>query len=312
MKINLLKIYSYAMALGGIISCIAPSPAKAADFPDHLLPESATIYFQRVDQLIFIPNLLQTPVNRRLARSPFSPDFHKLSLLIPNYNSRFSFFYSSTKAKTFSDFYGNNFSPSANLFFSPGESRRLGISGDYQLGRFYVSSEFTWDLTETDKPGKNLDKNITFKFDAGGNYGNLQTGFMYYFASADDGTFNPLNVQDSPAFILNNSYGVMQAEMGETGKRIKEEGLHAFVFHSDLALTNRLNIHGGLAYGVSADDLKNSYGMEVDLGASYAIFDNLIYEIRLGYLNVGNVKQYEDSSNPEDMYLLTHHLTLEF
>ncbi len=300
------------MALAGFFIFVSTSQAKAADFPDHIIPESTTIYFHRADQLIFIPNLLQSPVNRSLSRSPFAANFRKVSLFIPADYSRFSFSYIQGRTNSIPSFYENNFPPPANLFSPPRINRRLGISGDYQLGQFYVSSEFTWDPSDIRPVEKDKEKNITFQLDAGGNYDNLQTGFMYYYASAGDGTFNPLNVQQSPTYILNNSNGVMHAEMGGTGERIKEDGIHAVVLHSDLALTDRLNLHGGLAYGVSAADAKNSYGMEVDVGASYAIFDNLIYEVRLGYLNVGNVRQFDDTDNPEDMYLLSHHLTLEF
>ena len=309
---NRMKKYFAAAVLGLTLAFPAFSPAAAADFPDHILPETTTIYFQRADQLIFIPNLLQTPVNRSLARSPFIPNFHKVSLVLPAHSGQLFFSYGQSGTNIADSSYDNNLLAPGNLFFIPQRTRQLEIGGDYQLGQFYVSSEFTWDLAEIDRPGNDTAENITFKLDAGQNFGNLQTGIMYYYASADDGSFNLLPPRQSPAYILNNSYGIMQADLGDTGEMIKENGIHTIILHSDLALNNRLNLHGGLAYGLSAADSKNSYGMEVDVGASYAIFDNLIYEVRLGYLNMGNVKHYDEASNPEDMYLLTHHLTLEF
>lgn len=299
------------MALGlGATLTFQAALGQAADFPGYILPESTTIYFQRADQLIFIPNLLQTPVNRSLARRPY---FHKASLLVPDYDSRLSISYDQAEDGMVSDFYGNDLPALDIIFFRPRRNQRLKIAGDYQLGRFYVSSEFTWDLAELEQSGQDSDENsYTFKFDAGHNYGNLQTGLMYYYASADDGSLNLLNSGNSPAYILNNSSGIMEADRGNTAALIRNDGVHAIVLHSDLALSSRLNLHGGLAYGISATDPKNSYGMEVDIGASYAIFDNLIYKVRLGYLNAGNFEQYDNHSNPEDMYLLTHHLTLEF
>ncbi len=307
-----IKKYFSTIALCGALA-VPALPVEAAGLPDHIMPESSTIYFQRADQLIFVPNLLQTPVNRNLSRSLFSPpNFYKVSLVIPDHNKHFSFSYTRARTKRISEFYGNSFLAPGNNFFLPRNSQRLEFNGEYQLGQFYVSSEFTWDLAETDQPDKNSAEGITFKFDAGQTSENLQTGFMYYYASSNDGTFNLLNPQQSPAYILNNSYGLMQTDSSETADRIKKDGIHAIILHSDLALSNRFNLHGGLAYGMSATDSKNNYGMEVDVGASYTIFDNLIYEVRFGYLNYGNIQQYNNSNDPEDMYLLTHHLTLEF
>lgn len=54
-------------------------------------------------------------------------------------------------------------------------------------------------------------------------------------------------------------------------------------------------------------------GWEVDLTASYKIFDNLTYMVGGGYLFVGDYfKGFDDTTKLKDNYLLTHRLTLNF
>jgi hypothetical protein len=57
----------------------------------------------------------------------------------------------------------------------------------------------------------------------------------------------------------------------------------------------------------------DKYGWEVDLTASYKIFDNLTYMVGGGYLFVGDYwKGFDDTTKLKDNYLLTHRLTLNF
>jgi len=70
-----------------------------------------------------------------------------------------------------------------------------------------------------------------------------------------------------------------------------------------------LPVAGGriLEYG------SDKYGWEVDLTASYKIFDNLTYMVGGGYLFVGDYwKGFDDTTKLKDNYLLTHRLTLNF
>ncbi len=59
--------------------------------------------------------------------------------------------------------------------------------------------------------------------------------------------------------------------------------------------------------------VSTKYGNELDLTATYKIYDNLTYMIGMGYLWVGDYfKGYDNNAVVKDNYLLTHKLTLNF
>ncbi|MCX5827050.1 MAG: hypothetical protein NTV58_03485 [Deltaproteobacteria bacterium] len=59
--------------------------------------------------------------------------------------------------------------------------------------------------------------------------------------------------------------------------------------------------------------VSGQYGTELDLTASYKIYDNLTYMIGAGYLWTGDYfKAYDNSAVVSNNYLLTHKLTLNF
>ena len=59
--------------------------------------------------------------------------------------------------------------------------------------------------------------------------------------------------------------------------------------------------------------VSSQYGTELDLTASYKIYDNLTYMIGAGYLWAGDYfKGYDSSAAVSNNYLLTHKLTLSF
>lgn len=66
--------------------------------------------------------------------------------------------------------------------------------------------------------------------------------------------------------------------------------------------------------GTSSTEFKNSdYGTEVDLIATYKIYDNLQYEVGFGYFFTGDYfKGTSDANKIDNDYLLMHKLTLTF
>lgn len=67
------------------------------------------------------------------------------------------------------------------------------------------------------------------------------------------------------------------------------------------------------AVGTNQEFVSDKYGTEVDLSASYKIYDNLTYSVGAGYLWVGDYfKGYSVDAKLKDNYILTHKLTLAF
>jgi hypothetical protein len=57
----------------------------------------------------------------------------------------------------------------------------------------------------------------------------------------------------------------------------------------------------------------SEYGKELDLTATYKIYDNLTYMIGAGYLWTGDYfKGYDAGATVSNNYLLSHRLTLNF
>jgi hypothetical protein len=72
-------------------------------------------------------------------------------------------------------------------------------------------------------------------------------------------------------------------------------------------------------YGMAKADqtpagfVNDDYGSELDIIATYRIYDNLTYMIGFGYWWVGDYFKGASSANViDDDYLLTHKLTLTF
>ena len=79
--------------------------------------------------------------------------------------------------------------------------------------------------------------------------------------------------------------------------------------------TGVINIGDGVGagYGTIKEFVGDKYGTEVDLTASYKIYDNLTYSAGFGYLFTGDYfKGYDSSVSVKDNYMVTHKLQLNF
>jgi hypothetical protein len=79
---------------------------------------------------------------------------------------------------------------------------------------------------------------------------------------------------------------------------------------SDVGATGSAGYYNG---AVVREYVSSDYGKELDLTASYKIYDNLTYMIGAGYLWTGDYfKGYESGVSVANNYLLSHKLTLNF
>ncbi len=89
-----------------------------------------------------------------------------------------------------------------------------------------------------------------------------------------------------------------------------------YVFTMDHQCTDLLTLHAGVGYAMADDEPAgrgDEYGWEADLGASYELMENLRYEAHFGYLNIGDFFDGDGAhEDVDDIYLLTHHLTMTF
>ncbi len=317
------RITKYISLAALLLMVTVTSTVSAFDFSSPTQTEPGSLFFKHGNQFVVLK-----PAHNTLSLPSFNNFFPATAT--PKFQFSFTHNYDQSAGST-----SRNSSPGLmaplgmpplhqSAFIPRAEYHQFTAGGNMQLGQFYVSSEFTWDITNVELNDMTMDEKsaetFSFAFDTGKKWKNTQTGLMYYYSSGEKNPLQLSNRQHSgPGYILNGANNGMlpygSGNMTDLANFAQESGIQALILHSDLAVSDRLRLHGGLIYAMGAKDLAdmNIYGLEIDLGASYAIFNNLLYEINFGYLDAGSImKQFNDTNDPDDMFLLTHQLTLEF
>jgi len=174
----------------------------------------------------------------------------------------------------------------------------------------------------------------------GGRFEALTPSLMYFYASGQDRNATAANGGDienalnntgstqgtgdqfEPLYILTGRHtGMLNNDVFSSGNTtaMSRDGVHGVVLAADYAVSNRLNLHGAIAW-VKADKVNiankdDEYGREYNLGAAYNLLDNLTYEAHSGYLDTGDYfksNAFLNDSQTENVYILTHSLTMTF
>jgi len=213
---------------------------------------------------------------------------------------------------------------------------------DYQIdvdgmlkfaGNYFVSGEYAHIGGE---------KSATGDWDAdglllavGGDFGALSVHGAYVYASGWDGTGNDdealmnktksLGKDFQPLYIFTgDAMGILNHDEksglnGTAAVAASLAGVHCYALIADYKVSDRLTLHGAIAYG-KADEtaaygaaVDDSFGMEYNVGAAYKLLDNLTYEAHFGYVDAGDFFQMGDATaDIQDITLLSHSLTMKF
>lgn len=213
-----------------------------------------------------------------------------------------------------------------------------------------VSYDFgDWEDYDTEVVGFHEDTDVdtlAASVAVGTSFDNLKVSALYFYASGDDddtdddkesalegvasdGTGDGFN----PYYILTGDHtGMLNSDEYADNAFMATGGVHCIGVSADLAVSDKLTLHGALAYAMSAEDeyrygsgaldveeFDDEYGWEIDLGAKYKLLDNLTYEARAAYFDVGDAfGDYKDGGvkvvvdEADDLILLSHHLTMTF
>jgi hypothetical protein len=172
------------------------------------------------------------------------------------------------------------------------------------------------------------------------NVGNAYFGALYAYVSGQDPKSATVNfgsdggrVWDQQNLILWGYYSNRWAGMlgggngalyGQTGfDYMAMTNAHEVKAYAGFNPTPKWNLQGSLAYAVAdktapangsaVDYVDHKYGTELDLTASYKIFDNLTYTVGFGYLWAGDYfKGVNENATVNDTYLLLNKLDLTF
>jgi len=214
----------------------------------------------------------------------------------------------------------------------------LKANAEMKFGNIAVVGELGWqfgDYRNYDS-GDDVDQDaMAAMVDASMTMDKLNVGVMYFWAEGqdaddDDITAAMATIDDgigddfNPYYILTGDHtGMLNSDEYRADAGMAASGVHSLGVHADYQIDDQLTLHGAVAYAMADDtgyveslaNINNSvdeeYGWEIDLGTKYKLLDNLTYEIHAGYLIAGDY--FEDiSDDADDVYMLSHHLTMTF
>ncbi|HBI15770.1 MAG TPA: hypothetical protein DDY20_09705 [Desulfobulbaceae bacterium] len=195
---------------------------------------------------------------------------------------------------------------------------------------FSMLGEFDYKFGEIDYPvGNDVDTSGLAAIVAGvGKFDALTATLGYFYMSGDnDASDDDMEAYDvangtgwdfQPLYIMTgDATNVLNGYRGANivGTTVRTAGVHAVMLLADYAASQDLTLHGGVAYGMAADEpdgVDDSYGWEFDLGLAYKLYDNLTYELHFGWWAVGDFAELGGLMDTEDVLLLSHHLSMKF
>lgn len=211
------------------------------------------------------------------------------------------------------------------------QASRAEIYGDLNFDNVYVEFESAYIFGDAkdydDSSMDDLDVDAWgAMIDVGMKTGDLDVGVMYYYASGDDDSGDDdleslmtitkgAGDDFNPYYILNGDHtGVLNSDEYSEDSDMASAGVHCIGIHADYKVSDQLTLHGAVAYAEAdeaPDNVDDEYGWEVDLGAKYKLLDNLTYDVRAAYADMGDF--FEDmNKGDDDIYVLSHHLTMTF
>ena len=208
------------------------------------------------------------------------------------------------------------------------------VYGKYKMDNFFANGEVQHFFGEKDYDAAGtLDQDYDSwagMLQVGGKFAALTPSLMYFYAQGQEmnendienhlgtaGTgdlFEPLYILTGRhTGMLNNDIYSGTANMLD----MSEAGIHAVVAAVDYAVSNQLTLHGAVAWAQADEELAvgqdDEYGWEYNIGAAYKLLDNLTYEAHFGYLDTGDFfRSTPTTDDTENVYVLTHHLTMTF
>ena len=214
------------------------------------------------------------------------------------------------------------------------------LYGKYKMENYFVNGELTHFFGSVDQDAVTGLKNRDYDswagmLQVGGKFEALTPSLMYFYASGQDRNATAANGGDienalgsigtgdqfEPLYILTGRHtGMLNNDVftGNTGN-MSRDGVHAIVLAADYAVSNRLILHGAVAWAkadkINIANKDDEYGREYNLGTAYKLLDNLSYEAHFGYLDAGDYFNSDtnlNDSQTENVYILTHSLTMTF
>ena len=227
---------------------------------------------------------------------------------------------------------------------------RINLYGDMKFGAVNVDAEFAyafgdWQDYDVETAGVTEDRDIdtmAFAIGADTQMGDLNVGILYFWAQGQDdvdadadmeagmiGLSDGAGDDFNPYYILTGDHtGMLNSDEYNADHNMVQAGVHCIGVSADMQVSDQLSLHGAIAMAWSDEDkwvennavsagtsVDDEYGWEIDLGAKYKLLDNLTYELRGAYFNTGDFFDdiaKDNGQKSDDLYMLSHHLTMTF
>lgn len=205
---------------------------------------------------------------------------------------------------------------------------RIKGYGEFAINEtFGLATEFDYKFGDKNDGATDI-SGLAFILSGTGKFGALSTSLHYAMITGDDASStdedeaydraNGTGWDFEPLYILTgNAANILNGYRGANlvGSAVRNSGVHAIVALADYAVSEDLTLHGGIGWGMAdeePDGFDDEYGWEFDLGLAYKLYDNLTYEAHFGWWAVGDFADLGGLVDTEDVFLLSHHLSMKF
>ena len=204
---------------------------------------------------------------------------------------------------------------------------RIKGEGVFKINEtFGLSTEFDYKFGEKNDGATDID-GLAFILSGMSKFDALTASLHYAYISGDDRSSDDDEAYDrangmgwdfEPLYILTgNATNILNGYRGANlvGTAVRTSGAHAIVALADYAASEDLTLHGGIGWGMAdeaPDFVDDEYGWEFDLGLAYKLYTNLTYELHFGWWAVGDFAELGGLTESEDVFLLSHHLSMKF
>lgn len=215
-------------------------------------------------------------------------------------------------------------------------TNKARLKGYYQqlFSSMHAMGEFAYVKGATDyaTPGTPDDDiaNLAIIGEFGVTMRTVDLSLMAFYASGDDNgnsdhkqtaamaSVYGLGSEFAPLTVLTNSDARLLTgeDTRAANNAMTQAGVIAIGTFSDVAASESLTLHGGVAYAMAEAEKPgwdSSYGWEIDLGLSYKMMDNLSYALDGGYLISGDFfKGVDRAGEKQNVMLVTNVLSMTF
>lgn len=157
--------------------------------------------------------------------------------------------------------------------------------------------------------------------------GDFTLGGMFFMVSGDDNSDNDeeswfsavgtIGNDFNPYQIMTGDYmGMLNPDKGALNSAVGSAGVYSLGAYAKYAMSPKATLSGEIGWFAATDEPSgqdDDLGIEIGVGMSYKLYDNLTYGVHASFLATGDFfKDGVPSETTEDIYVLAHSLTMKF